>query len=126
MPISEQLTDFAGFTVRDFDAKAGIQDTATTIYRIREESDDAPAPKPSKGILGSLFGKSQAAPSAATSPWEALLADPKCGELKGIVYGSWFKEFDTEADPEDMIVNLSMGAAALPNLEVLFIGDITY
>jgi Leucine Rich repeat len=126
MPISEHLTDFAGFAVRDFDPKTGIQDTATTIYRIREEIDDTPAPKPSKGILGSLFGKSQAAPTAPASPWEALLADPKCGELKGIVYGSWFKEFDTEVDPEDVIVNLSMGAAALPNLEALFVGDITY
>jgi hypothetical protein len=126
MPISEHLTDFAGFTVLDFDPKTGIQDTATTIYRIREELDDAPSPKASKGILGSLFGKSQAAPSAPASPWEALLADPKCNEIKGVVYGSWFKEFDMEADPENVIVNLSMGAAALPNIEALFIGDITY
>ncbi|EEF59514.1 STM4015 family protein [Pedosphaera parvula] len=126
MPISDLLDNFAGFTVRDFDPKSGLQDTTNTIYRIRQDPESTPPPKQSKGILGGIFGKNQPAPSPSTTPWEALLADPKCSELKGIVYGYWFKDFDMEKTSEDVIVNLAMGATALPNVQALFIGDITY
>jgi len=53
----------------------------------------------------------------------ALLADPKIGELRGLLIGNWFAEV-CEAPPSDAYRRLILNAAKLRSLEGLFLGDV--
>ncbi|HMV67624.1 MAG TPA: STM4015 family protein [Myxococcota bacterium] len=54
---------------------------------------------------------------------DALLADRRVGELKGLVIGSWFTEYDEEG-PSELVARLLADAAKLTSLRGLFFGDI--
>src|SRR5215472_5634343 len=120
MPISEHLESFAGFTVRDFEPGRAIQDTATTIYRLRKEPEPAPTPK------RSFFSRKPATPPPPADPLQALLADPASNQLQGLVYGSWMVDYDPSNGSKEVVTQLAVAAAQLPNIKALFIGDITY
>lgn len=53
----------------------------------------------------------------------ALLDDPKVGDLKALVIGPWFTEYD-EDGPVDAVAQLIAGAGRLGSLKGLFVGDI--
>jgi hypothetical protein len=125
MPISEHLESFAGFTVQDFDPAKGIQDTAKTIYRLRKDSEEEPVRPAPKGFLGRVLGGGKAPPTPPKDPLEALLADPASRDLKGIVYGSWLKEFDSETSSEEIVRQIAEAKDRLPGLQALFVGDMT-
>jgi hypothetical protein len=129
MAISEHLEKFAGFTVRDFDPDVGIRDTVTTIYRVAHDPETAPthSHKP-PGLIGKLFGKQSPppAPSPKADPFAALLADPKASQLQGIVYGYWLDDYDTSVSSAALVAKLAAAGGKLPNLSILFIGDVTY
>ncbi len=54
---------------------------------------------------------------------DALLADPRIGELRGLVIGPWFTEV-CEEGPTDLVEKLVANAGKLTSLKGLFIGDI--
>ncbi|MFN7147326.1 MAG: WGR domain-containing protein, partial [Myxococcota bacterium] len=54
---------------------------------------------------------------------DALLADPKIGELRGLVVGPWFTEGCDEG-PVELIEKLIANAHRLTALEGLFVGDV--
>src|ERR1051326_4413780 len=112
MAISSHLDSFAGFDVRDFDPAAGLQDTATTIYRLRKDPDAGSPPK------RSFFSRKPAPPPKPADPLAALLADPASRQLQGIVYGAWMEDFDSSVDSGAVVRQLAEAAAQLPSLKV--------
>ena len=58
-----------------------------------------------------------------TTRLDALLADPRVGDLRGLVIGSWFSEV-CEDGPTELVERLVANAAKLTSLKGLFIGDI--
>lgn len=122
MPISDHLESFAGFAVRDFDPAKGIQNTDTTIYRIRKEPEP---PAAAKRVFG-LFSRKPATPPKAEDPLAALLADPAGRRLQGLVCGMWMKDYDPSEGSAEIVGQLTEAAAQLPSLKALFIGDMTY
>ncbi len=53
---------------------------------------------------------------------EALLADPKVGQLRALLIGNWFSEVCEDPPDLDPIIE---GAAKLGSLKGLFVGDVT-
>jgi predicted DNA-binding WGR domain protein len=54
---------------------------------------------------------------------DALLADPRIGELRGLVVGQWFSEV-CEEGPSVLVEKLVANAPKLKSLKGLFVGDI--
>lgn len=54
---------------------------------------------------------------------QALLDDPKVGELKALVIGPWFTEYD-EDGPAEAVATLLAHADRLRSLKGLFVGDV--
>jgi hypothetical protein len=128
MPISEHLEKFAGFAVRDFQPGTPIADTVTTIYRISHDPESTPKQSNKPGLIARLFGKTEPPPVPVpkAGPFEALLSDPKASQLQGVVYGYWLEGFDTSVSSDTVVAKLAEAAPKLPNLSILFLGDMTF
>ena len=106
MTIGENLTEFGGLPVRDFDSTKGIEDPAGISYRVRLDWDDY-----DKGVkFAEVLAK--------------FLGDPKLGEVKSFVIGAWAPESDSNS--ESIIRAIVEAQDKLQGLEHLFFGDITF
>ncbi|WP_412027617.1 STM4015 family protein [Deinococcus yunweiensis] len=104
MTISEHLTEFGSLQVRQWNPGDPLGDPATTIHRISVDWDDE-------------------------QPWvqkfRAFLELPGVEASRGVVVGWWGTE-DSEAPASDVVEALVAAHASLPDLRVLFFGDVTY
>jgi hypothetical protein len=106
MSIYDNVSEFAGLPVVDFDPQAGILTPQTIAYRLRLDYDDI-----SKGAtIIDLLNR--------------YLDDPAVEKVTAIVIGAWTDDMDHDARP--IVETLAAAADKLPNLRALFIGDITY
>jgi hypothetical protein len=106
MPIYENLTEFAGRKVEDWDAAAGISDPKGKAYRLfvsYEEGEE---------------GVSQVHKLAA------LLEDPRAGQVEALVIGAWTEVAGGESSAP-VVEALAAARDRLVGLKYLFFGDIT-
>lgn len=108
MANNENLSEFAGKPVRDWDVKSGIRDARSTTYRLSlsyDEADDG----------GTLVDK-----------LAAFLTDPAVGQVDALVIGAW-NTADSGESSEPLVEALAAaGRDRLVGLRHLFFGDITY
>ena len=104
MPIFENLNEFMGQSVVDFDPEQGLDDPAGKSYRVRLDWN--------------------AYDSGARVPdlLRRLLDDPGAGNLRQLVIGAW--DFEQSHDSSGIIELLVASRAKLHGLEALFFGDI--
>jgi hypothetical protein len=106
MTISQSLETFHGLPVKDFKKPGDISDLAAVAPRVRSEYDD-------KQTLIDYLA--------------LLLAEPGASEIRALVLGMWTKDGEVvDATPDTTIAWLVANRQRLPNLEALFVGDITY
>ncbi len=108
MTIEEHVTHFAGKPVVDWDPEAGIQDPAGTIYRVSLSYDEADE--------GHRW----------TDKFAAFLDDPAANQITGIVVGTWISLRAPEDDSGQVVEALVAARDRLPNLQAIFLVDITY
>ncbi len=108
MTIEEHATHFAGKPVVDWNPEAGIQDPAGTIYRVSLSYDE--------GDEGQRW----------TDKFAAFLDDPAASQITGIVVGTWISLRAPEDDSGQVVEALVAARDRLPNLQAIFLGDITY
>lgn len=104
MTIGQHLTAFGGFEVKQWNPGDPLGDPATTIHRLSVDWDDE-------------------------QPWvqkfRAFLDVPGVERSRGLVVG-WWGQDDSETSL-DVVQEALVGAhAALPELRVLFLGDVTF
>jgi hypothetical protein len=84
-------------------APIGLQDPAGTIYRIAIDYEDSEAHR------------------TWVDQFHRMLADPRAGELTGLVVGAWdFSDTDSSAVVEALVA----AADRLPRVTALFVGDV--
>jgi hypothetical protein len=105
VPISENLTTFAGRKVVDWDPKKGIGDPSRVAPRISVDWDDEEG-----GILTKL---------------SELLDDPAPERLEALVIGAFHGD-DSGASSAPLVEALAAARDKLKSLRYLFLGDITY
>jgi hypothetical protein len=105
MPIYDNLNEFVGQSVVDYDPERGLDDPAGTSYRVR--------------LDWSAYDSGKRLPELL----ERLVADPGAGSLRQLVIGAW--DFEQSYDASGIIQTLVEHRAELATLEALFIGDIT-
>jgi len=103
--IYENLSEFAGKPVRDWDAEAGIQEAPGAAYRLSVSYDEA---NQGGGLADKLA---------------AFLDDPAVGEIDALVIGAW-NTADSGASSEPLVEALAAARDRLPRLRHLFFGDI--
>src|SRR5258708_7196736 len=106
MTISENVTEFAGYVVEDYDTKIGLLRTQAVAYRLRLEYDESEA------------GQS------IVDRFVQLLADPAAPMLEALVIGAWAHQPDSGSGP--IVAAIAESRDRLPKLRALFIGDITF
>ncbi|GGS07532.1 STM4015 family protein [Deinococcus sedimenti] len=104
MTIGAHLTEFGGFQVRQWNPGDPLGDPATTIHRIGVEWEDE---------------------QSWVERFRAFLSLPGVETTPGFVVGWWSTDDSMESNAE-VIEALAAAHAQLPNLRVLFIGDVTY
>jgi hypothetical protein len=105
VPISENLTTFAGRQVKDWDPKHGIGDPSRVAPRISIGWDDEEG-----GILTKL---------------SELLDDPAAPRLEALVIGAYHGD-DSSTSSAPLVKALAAAGDKLKSLRHLFLGDITY
>ncbi len=106
MTINENLSEFMGRSVSDYDPAVGLTDAARTAYRVRVDWNQHEA-----GVtMTELLGK--------------LVADPAAGGLRSLVIGAW--DFEQSQDSSAIVEALVAAKDRLGGLEGLFLGDITF
>ena len=105
--VSDHAEEIEGLPVRDYDPDEGIQETKA-LYRVGISWDDAED------------GKS------ITDVFARLLEDPRASKLPGLVIGSWGNTADAGLSSEQIIEAIVAAREQLPDLKILFLGDITY
>jgi hypothetical protein len=106
MAIYENLVQFAGRAVEDWDATVGIGNPHATAYRLRvsyEAEEEA---------------------SVWADELASLLADPKVGELEALVVGAWGEVAGGDSSAP-VVEALAAARDKLRGLRHLFFGDIT-
>src|SRR5688572_8070586 len=106
MGINENVSEFAGLPVLDFDPQAGILYPHTIAYRLRLDYGDFDE---SKTNIESI---------------KRFLADPAIGQVQALLIGLW--GYDYEKDSGEIVRMIAESSHRLPNLKALFLGDITY
>jgi hypothetical protein len=106
MAIYENLKQFAGTTVEDFDPEIGIQNPKRRAYRLRLDYDEAEEGQTWEEKLASL------------------LADPNASQVEALVVGAWGEVASGESSAP-VVEALASARDRLPNLKHLFFGDIT-
>lgn len=105
MSISENLTEFSGLTVADYQKPGDITDFTGVAPRLRCEWDD---------------------PNSIADYLAILLQEPGVESLQGLVIGLWCENGETfEATPNEGLELLVARKNSLPELRALFVGDIT-
>jgi hypothetical protein len=103
MSIEEHAVEFAGLPVRDYDPEVGIDNPAGTIYRLSVGWD-------SEESITELLAR--------------FLEEPDVGRSPGIVIGAWHGD-DSGASSEEIVEALVAARDQLPELDSIFLGDIT-
>lgn len=102
MTIGDNLAEFYGKPVQDFESDKGIVNPLGVVYRIRTEYDG----KTPVEEMVNIFAK-----------------DPAAAQVKALVIGIW--DFEG-GDSSEVVAALIANKAQLASLEALMIGDITY
>jgi hypothetical protein len=97
-------TAFAGKTVLPWDSAKGIQNPATTTYRISVEYDES---------------------VSWLDKFRDFLNDPAVGQITALVIGLWLSDLGTMDDSSEVIEAVAQASHKLPNLTAIFLGDIT-
>lgn len=106
MTISQSLETFHGLPVRDFKEPGDISDLTAVAPRVRSEYDDK---------------------QTLTDYLALLLAEPGANDIRALVLGLWTVNGEAvDATPDKTIAYLVANRQRLPNLEALFVGDITF
>jgi hypothetical protein len=105
--INEHATDFAGRPVEEWDPETGIEDPTGTIYRITLSYDEADEDQ--------LW----------TDKLALFLDDPASSQVVGIVVGAW-EEAHEGGGAQAVVEALVAARDRLPNLQAIFLGDMTY
>lgn len=106
MTINENLTEFMGLRVEDYDPAVGLHDAGRTAFRVRVDWDQ----RDSGGSTAALV--------------EQLAREPAAAELRALVVGAW--DFESSEDSSAIVAALVAAKDRLGALEGLFLGDITY
>ncbi|ADV65766.1 STM4015 family protein [Deinococcus maricopensis] len=104
MAIGEHLTQFGGFDVTAWRPGEALPDPAMQIARLFVEWDDE---------------------QSWVEQFRAFLELPGVERTRGLVVGWWGVD-DSEAEPVDVVEALAGARERLPELHVLFFGDVTY
>ena len=105
MGLHENLDEFYNLPVKDFEASGDIRDFLKVAPRVR-------CRRGSSSTLADHIG--------------ALLAEPGASEIRALVLGMWAENGETiDATPTKAIELLVSNKHKLPNLEALFVGDIS-
>jgi len=92
------------YAVVDFDPEeGGLKDIERKVYAVRTDYD--------------------AGEDGFNERIEALLADPKVGQLKALVIGNWFGD-DSSGSPTELIAKLIAAKDRLTSLIGIFLGDV--
>ena len=110
MTIGEHATHFAGKPVVDWEPESGIQDPAGTNFRVSLSWDEAQE--------GQHW----------TDKFAAFLDDPAADQVTGIVVGAgdWLVTFQRGGHSGPVVEALVAARDRLPNLQAIFLGDITF
>lgn len=100
---SENLEDFAGLPVVDFEDESSWRG-ADKSYRLREEYDDE---------------------RKITDRLNDLLAIPESSQLRSLVIGAWSGACEGD-DAKAIVAELANVSERLPQLRALFLGEMTY
>lgn len=104
MTINENLTEFAGKPVRDYDPSKGLKDPASTSYRIRLDWDAH-----EEGLrITDLLSK--------------FLQEPGAREVESLVIGAW--DFESSENSSGIVELIAAAKDTLSGLRALFLGDI--
>ena len=103
--ISQNLTSLNGKSVRDYNSKTGVKSTDSVIYRLRVNYDSASDGANVPDML------------------REFCSDSNAVNVEELVIGAF--DFDG-GDSQEVIDALVECSSKLPELRVLFIGDITY
>ncbi|GCE29143.1 hypothetical protein KDA_46270 [Dictyobacter alpinus] len=106
MTLGDHVTQAFGLPIKHYTIGTPITEPAKWAYRFAEDS----------------YGKDD---SSWEEKFSAFLHDPLAAEVTTIVMGMWDSELLDEGS-EGIIETLCAANTQLPNLEALFIGDITY
>lgn len=104
MTIGAHLTQFGGFQVQQWNPGDPLGDPATTIHRVGVEWDDQ---------------------ESWVERFRAFLNVPGVAATPGFVVGWWSTDDSMESNAA-VVEALAAAHAQLPNLRVMFIGDVTY
>ena len=102
--MNDNLTEFAGKKVADWDDAKGIQNPEQITYRISVEFDSD---------------------TKWLDRFAAFLEDANAAQVTGIIVGTW-GDVATGETPAVVVEALTAARDALPNLTALFLGDITF
>lgn len=102
--ITAHLTEFGGYRVQPWEPGQPLGDPVTTIHRISNEWDG----------------------TSWVEQFRQFLELPGVQDTPGLVVGEWGEEVAAGTTPEAAIEALVAAHAQLPNLRVLFFGDMTY
>ena len=101
--IGENLTEFAGKKVEDWDPEAGIGDPQKTVYRVRVSYDDED--------------------ETWTDRFQSFLDDPRASQVDALVVGMWATD-DSAATSEEVVEAIVSARDKLKNLRAIMLGDI--
>jgi len=102
MNYGDEVTEFDGLPVYEYDPEEGLRDASAGAPVIRVEYDSG---------------------AIAVELLKRMFADPKCGEVTHLLLGAWSDEL-YESPPVAVLEVLAAGAEKLPNLRSLFLGAI--
>jgi hypothetical protein len=106
MSEGENLTQFYGRDVVDYDPESGLADGAPAIrLRLSYEADKA---------------------TTFTDLYAQFLKEPAASGVEALVIGMWHQTFEEGDTAERVVENLVSTREHLPALKALFLGDITY
>jgi hypothetical protein len=141
MTISENVEEFLGVPVRDYEYGRRIEDPAGVVYRLRvpwevHERGSFVEPEASEPVgfvdrVKQLFGASaRPAPDSpeSESPFAQLfrqfIAGPGAPRVPALIIGDWGGCGAGDSDSSVAVNALVQGRERLPNLRALFLGDI--
>ena len=127
--ISEHLTQFAGWSVVEWQPDAPIADPAGTLPRIALTYEEIEGPSP--GLLErltSLFRTPAREPGRGQMTWPDKLAlfleDDAAASVPGLVVGAWGPVYREETHSGPIVAALVAARDRLPGVKALFIGDV--
>ena len=108
MAIEEYTEHFVGYPIVLWEAKSGIAAPHKTLYRLALTYEEQDKHK-----------------MTWTNKFEQFLNDPNAAQAIGLVVGDWGLLSGMQ-DSTEVVAAISAAKDRLPNLKVLFLGDVTY